>query len=513
MQTLLIDEAIGFNLGVRGISIVLSGLQQGYAEIGAGIGVQMSPPGLPDGGVKWSDDADPLAAAAFGTGPGPADFSVLDGQRLYLHAIHQGRTYTRSAPVRQAAAPVMITAPAIAGAAVSGEVPSGTAGVFSGAGVTLLHRWQSSPDGLGGWSDTGTAGLTGPAMQIDLFYRLLAVATNTKGEASAASNVIGPVQGAAIIGTVSVGTASGGNYPVDISASGVTDGDMLHWVIYSAAESDPSATQVVAGQQQDGTAAPGSGSDVWAADGNFSAVATLASGDYKMAAVINNGASSNVGVSSAFTVVSAGYALTFVAATPDTSAHNVANTVDLTGISEDDWLIIAVSKSNGNSSTLNPPTLEGVAAVSMGTPVGTGSRDSELFVMQCPAAAAGNAAAEIVMGSSNGIGRFVAGIYETVSEPQAVAKIKGGGGSVTVVDCSYTAAGGRDLIVVGQSYNTTDYTITAGATEDAKVQASGDNRFTIFGSEANVSAGTHTVTLAPAASNAANAVSYEVWAV
>lgn len=50
--------------------------------------------------VKWSNSPDPDDAATFGTGANPTDFTSANGGRVYLHVTCQGRTVTKSFPVR-----------------------------------------------------------------------------------------------------------------------------------------------------------------------------------------------------------------------------------------------------------------------------------------------------------------------------------------------------------------------------------------------------------------------------
>ena len=80
--------------------VTMSGLAGGYAEIGgAAVGYATTIGGAPSGGVAWSASADPAAAATYGTGASPTDFSAGDGATLYLHVTHLGVTVSRAAVI------------------------------------------------------------------------------------------------------------------------------------------------------------------------------------------------------------------------------------------------------------------------------------------------------------------------------------------------------------------------------------------------------------------------------
>lgn len=86
-------------------TVSLTGLTSGQAIIGdhASIGYTTDPVSATET-VKWSASSDPGAAATFGTGASPTDFTSADGFSLYLHVTDGGETVTRSAPVRKAQA-------------------------------------------------------------------------------------------------------------------------------------------------------------------------------------------------------------------------------------------------------------------------------------------------------------------------------------------------------------------------------------------------------------------------
>ena len=108
--------------------VTMSGLAGGYAEIGgAAVGYATTIGGAPSGGVAWSASADPAAAATYGTGASPTDFSAGDGATLYLHVTHLGVTVSRAAGIRQAVAPTVTTPATVSGPTVSGIALTATA--------------------------------------------------------------------------------------------------------------------------------------------------------------------------------------------------------------------------------------------------------------------------------------------------------------------------------------------------------------------------------------------------
>ena len=81
-------------------SVSLTGLTSGYAIIGdhASIGYTITPDNGTDT-VKWSNSSDPAAAATYGTGASPTDYTAGDGNPLYCHVTDGGETVTASATI------------------------------------------------------------------------------------------------------------------------------------------------------------------------------------------------------------------------------------------------------------------------------------------------------------------------------------------------------------------------------------------------------------------------------
>ncbi len=100
-----------------------------------------------------------------------------------------------SAAVEAAAPPTSLTSPSIAGVAQANETLTADAGSWSGW-PTLAYRWQQSGDGGQTFSDIPDAvgsTYTPGATEIGLHIRVRVIATNRAGEATAVSNVAGPV--------------------------------------------------------------------------------------------------------------------------------------------------------------------------------------------------------------------------------------------------------------------------------------------------------------------------------
>lgn len=233
--------------GTASVTVALTGLTDGYAEIGRPAGYVSTIGQAPSGGVKWSGSPDPAAPATYGTGATALDFAAGDGGRLYLHLTHQGTTYTRFAPIRQAVAPSVLSAPGLSGAATEGAVLTGTAASFSGPGLVVSHLWEDSANGATGWNATGTSGLTSPVLAAGRHYRLVAVATNTRGTAQAVSAPVGPVQAdlpssaSTILESITVGMLGNRSLPVTLMARGARNGDAILWSLAPAAGGPPVA--------------------------------------------------------------------------------------------------------------------------------------------------------------------------------------------------------------------------------------------------------------------------------
>lgn len=107
----------------------------------------------------------------------------------------------RPAGAGPAAAPSYSVAPVIAGTAVEGETLTRTAaGTASGNPTpTITGKWQRSDNGSTGWTDIDGATATTYVLQtadVTKHIRYLETATNTEGNASSPSNVIGAVAAA-----------------------------------------------------------------------------------------------------------------------------------------------------------------------------------------------------------------------------------------------------------------------------------------------------------------------------
>lgn len=293
----------GVQHGSSSTIVTLTGLVDGYAEIGEQIGFTSNLTEVPDGGVKWSDVADHFAPAAYGIGNEPTDFSSGDGDLLFVHVSHAGATYTASAPIRQAVAPSVITVPTISGDAVTGQTLAATPASFAGDGIATDLEWETSFDGLQGWSGTGQGGLTSPALQLGLYYRVRMSATNTKGTVEAVSNVIGEVteEAAVVIQSLSVAAPPvNGELAITLQAAGAKNDDTVHWVLSLASEPDPSAADVRAGQAAGGAMPVDSGTGSWPGPFSASLSNNILLADYCLFVVIDNGLLSEVAASSVF---------------------------------------------------------------------------------------------------------------------------------------------------------------------------------------------------------------------
>jgi len=190
---------------------------------------------------------------------------------------------------------------------------------------------------------------------------------------------------------------------------------------------------------------------------------------------------SNLAVSGDVSLSNAGLALSFVNAGSFEFNRDDPIVVDLSTVQEGTWLILAGVQNGINTEQMIGLNLEGsgatVLANSPGTPVKQG-----FFKIQCPAAAAGNNAAEITMTlSGNGVAdRQCAAVWAVDQEPQL-----GGSGqdeddvSPYQADASFTTTAGRSLVVASGVY--TPVATEVGFDRDALVVAAGQARH-IFGS-------------------------------
>ena len=90
------DEPEAFGLEITGTT-------NGAAIVGdhAGIGYTEDPVSATET-VKWSNSSDPAAAATYGIGAAPTDYTAGDGGYLWLHVTDGGDTVSRAVPIRYA---------------------------------------------------------------------------------------------------------------------------------------------------------------------------------------------------------------------------------------------------------------------------------------------------------------------------------------------------------------------------------------------------------------------------
>lgn len=136
----------------------------------------------------------------------------------------------------------------------------------------------------------------------------------------------------ATISLVTVGMFSGGTLPVTIVSASASAGDGVYWVLEPSGSSAPTATEVRLGQASGGGAPIASGDNVWPGPFSVSLGSGLARGDYILHVVIDNGALSNVGVSTAFLVDTVAPVLS----APGTS--DVAGTTATLGVTTNDTI-------------------------------------------------------------------------------------------------------------------------------------------------------------------------------
>lgn len=107
---------------------------------------------------------------------------------------------------------------------------------------------------------------------------------------------------AVVITSVTPGTISGNNLPIDVVANGA-NGNGVYWVIVPDAAAAPTAANVRALQANGGGAPTESGSSTWPGPFTDPLVAGIANGNYRLYMVIENGGGlSNVGVTTAFSL-------------------------------------------------------------------------------------------------------------------------------------------------------------------------------------------------------------------
>lgn len=456
----------------KSFTVALSGLNAGYAEIGATIGFSTGDGVAPDGGVKWSGSADPAAAADFGTGTSPTDFSAVDGAVLYLHATHEGTVVTTSAPVRQAFAPTVIAPAGISGDPVENTALTGSPASFSGDGLTLTERWEVSSDGVSGWNETGAGGLVSPAQVLGDHYRFVSRAENSRGAIESVSDVVGPVTepvaASIAITDVTVTETAPDRLGITITATGAEDGDTVHWVALPATDVTPAAAQICAGTDAQDTAAV-SGSAVLTGGAISMSGVVLDPGDYKLAIAIQRGQITSNGLASnVFAVAaSASFTLTPVGATSYSLTGDPSN-VDLSTVSAGDWLVIAAVQNGVTAEQISDVVLAGTSATMLHASPGA-ARKSGFAKIQCPAAAAGSPAAEVTIGLSAGgnESRFSAAVWRASAEPQLGVTGTDEAASSTSVTLNVTT--GRALVAALSTYGT-DISAISGITRDFDVE-------------------------------------------
>ncbi len=97
-----------------------------------------------------------------------------------------------------AVVPVISVDPVVSGTATVGSTISSTSGTWTNSPTSYAYQWQSSANGLTGWSSTGSTStsllLTGA--HEDLYLRCRVIASNGDGPSIAAySNALGPIEG------------------------------------------------------------------------------------------------------------------------------------------------------------------------------------------------------------------------------------------------------------------------------------------------------------------------------
>jgi len=127
--------------------------------------------------------------------PAPAAGTWLASHRNVFHSVFLGDCSTLGlACGAAAAAPAVLTAPAVTGTAVAGSVLTGSPGAWSGS-PSLALQWERRRDG-GGWTEVpgATDSTFAPgADDVGFELRLRVVALNTSGSTVAASAAVGPV--------------------------------------------------------------------------------------------------------------------------------------------------------------------------------------------------------------------------------------------------------------------------------------------------------------------------------
>jgi len=95
-------------------------------------------------------------------------------------------------------APANTVAPAITGTPQVGETLTRTAGTWTGTPTpTVAAQWQVSDDGATGWSNVGSPDDPSVVLasgDVDKYFSVLETGSNSEGEGTARSNVIGPVE-------------------------------------------------------------------------------------------------------------------------------------------------------------------------------------------------------------------------------------------------------------------------------------------------------------------------------
>ena len=147
-----------------------------------------------DGGATWLD-IDGATSDSYTLAIGD-EGALIRAQVTASNPDGTAVAVTPATPAVAASPPANTVQPSVTGIARRGNTLSSTTGAWSGTGNTLTLQWQRSADGGSTWSNI--AGATGPLYTLQVAdegdpIRLLVIAANPDGSASAASPVTVPV--------------------------------------------------------------------------------------------------------------------------------------------------------------------------------------------------------------------------------------------------------------------------------------------------------------------------------
>jgi len=153
--------------GTSLFGVTITGLTDGEARIGdhASIGYTTDPVSATET-VKWSNSSDPAAAATYGTGASPTDYTAGDEGSLWLHVTDTidgvTDTVSRSAPIRYAAG----TASSIADGqtATVDDTVLNIAATATGANLTFTYSLLNAPAGM--TTNASTGGIGGTVTEV-----------------------------------------------------------------------------------------------------------------------------------------------------------------------------------------------------------------------------------------------------------------------------------------------------------------------------------------------------------